>query len=134
FDRCNVLIHGKMNLNNIHFRHHGRAPAQFVGCLRASHEMSCSLTARTFSVPSALRECFSHRMGGFARLRHRHHDNFSPRWKKPPLGPSSATVASSTAVSAPSSTVREPVGFMSVFTLPGCAEFTFIREPRSTLA
>ena len=38
--------------------------------------MSSSLTARTFSVPSALRECFSHRMGGFARLRHRHHGNF----------------------------------------------------------
>ena len=63
-----------------------------------------------------------------------YHGSFFSRWKKPPLGPSSGKVASATAVCAPSSTVRSPVGFMSVFTLPGWAEFTLIGEPRSTLA
>src|SRR5205807_8203103 len=64
-----------------------------------------------------------------------HQGSGCPRWKKPPLGPSSGTVASCTLVLPPSETssgAAEPP--MSVFTQPGCAELTLIFVPRSSWA
>src|SRR2546421_12071531 len=56
-----------------------------------------------------------------------------PRWKNPPLGPSSASVASCALVFPPSLTSIGAFGPpISVFTQPGCAEFTLILLSRNS--
>src|SRR5205807_9736193 len=56
-----------------------------------------------------------------------------PRWKNPPLGPSSASVANWALVFPPSLTSIGAFGPpISVFTQPGCAEFTLILLSRNS--
>ena len=56
-------------------------------------------------------------------------------WKYPPVGPLSGSVASRTLVFAPSpSSICAPSPPISVFTHPGCAEFTLIFVPRNSCA
>src|SRR5713101_3249156 len=58
-----------------------------------------------------------------------------PRWKNPPFGPSSASVASCALVLPPSLGSIGAFGPpISVFTQPGCAEFTLILLSRSSCA
>src|SRR5882724_8918226 len=62
-----------------------------------------------------------------------YHGSRWPRWKKPPFGPSSASVASCALVFPPSLTSIGAFGPpISVFTHPGCAEFTLILLSRNS--
>src|SRR5580698_182762 len=59
----------------------------------------------------------------------------SPAWKNPPVGPSSGRVANSTSVFAPSAAlIGAALPPRSVFTHPGCAEFTLLFVCRSSCA
>src|SRR5262249_49752434 len=64
-----------------------------------------------------------------------YHGRVSPRWKYPPVGPSSGSSAKATAVFAPSSTSSGARSVpISVFTQPGSAEFTLTFVPSSLRA
>ena len=61
--------------------------------------------------------------------------NGCPRWKYPPVGPLLGSVASAAPVLPPSLSSIVACGPpMSVFTQPGCAEFTLIFVSRSSYA
>ena len=69
-----------------------------------------------------------------AAVARRHQSIGRPSRKKPPVGPSSGSVAAHTMPAAPSATGRPPAPPMSVATQPGQTALTRIRSPRSSAA